>query len=461
MYLLARFFQYSDLLLVPFCIAILYLVLRMRAERNTDSRIKKLYYLAFWYKLFFIFAFTLLSEYYFKGGDTALYYQAAKDMRRAVTDDPSFLTEIAGTMKVDNYHRLAPYFVFNDYEDNNVLGYMRSPSNFLVPKLALIPALLFNNSYLCICLFFSFFALGGAIRLFKMFYRYFPRYRKEIALAILFLPDVCYWSSGLLKDTICFGCIGYICYGMLNIFVKREKLFASLVWVVVSSFLLFYIKAYIFLVLIIAIIIWQFAEFNKIITDKNLRRVFAGFTFTLGGLVAFFLIRYLTSQEVAVEYQLDKLLEQSATQRQQYGYIAEDSEGSYFDVGYTNPILLMLNGIIATFFRPFPWEITSPIMLFSAIEAILFLSLTVWFFIKRGVAKFFSISLSEPLILLCFIFSFGFAMAVGSTTTNFGALSRYKIPCMPFYFLMILLLYRKADIPYPGWLSRLLRMFKA
>ena len=460
MFLLARFFQYSDILLVPFCILILFLVIRARANRNSARHVRKLYYAAFWYKLFFIFAFSLLGEYYFKGGDTALYYQAAKDLRRAVTEDVSFLTEIAGTMKVEIYDRLAPYFVLNNYEDNNLIGYMRSPSNFMVPKLALGPALLFNNSYLCICLFFSFFALGGSIRLFKTFYHYFPKYWKEIALAVLFLPDVCYWSSGLLKDTICFGCIGYICYGMLNIFVKRQKIAASIIWVIISSFLLFYIKAYIFLVLIIAIIIWQFAEFNKIIKDKTLRRAFAGITFTVGGLIAFLLIRYLTSQEAAVGYQLDKLLEQSATQRQQYGIVAEETEGSYFDIGSTNPVILMLNGVIATFFRPFPWEISSPIMLFSAIEAILFLSLTVWFFIKKGVGKFFSVAFSDPLILMCFIFAFGFAMAVGSTTTNFGALSRYKIPCMPFYFLMVILLYRKEDLPYPGWLSRILRFFK-
>lgn len=461
MYLLARFFQYSDILLVPFCVIILYLLLRLRAQRNKDESVRKLYYSIFWYKVFFILAFTLLGEYYFKGGDTALYYQAATDMRRAVVEDPSFIGEIAGSMKVEMYDRLAPYFVLNNYEDNNLIGYMRSPSNFLIPKLALIPSLVFNNSYLCICLFFSFFALGGAIRLFKTFYHYFPQYWREIALAVLFLPDVCYWSSGLLKDTICFGCIGYICYAMLSIFIKRKNIVSSLFWLVTASFLLFYIKAYIFLVLIIAIIIWQFAEFNKLIKGKTMRQVFAGVTFTLGALIAFLLIRYLTSQEAAVGYQLDKLLEQSANQRQQYGIIAEDTQGSYFEIGSSNPITLMLNGIIATFFRPFPWEIASPIMLFSAVEAILFLSLTLGFIFRKGAGKFLRTSFSHPLILMCFIFSFAFAMAVGSTTSNFGALSRYKIPCMPFYFLMVLLLYRREELPYPKWLSKILGLFKA
>lgn len=457
MHLLVQFFQLSDIFLVPLCIIILFLMLRVKAERNRENHIKKLYYKAFVYKLFFVFAFTLLVHFYFRGGDTALYYQATLDLRDAISDDPGFIGQIAGTMKVEDYHPLSPFFVF-DNSDMGTLNYMKSPSNFFIPKLAIIPAIIFNNSYLCISLIFSFFALGGAIRLFKTFYHYYPKYRKEIAIAVLFLPDVCYWSSGVLKDTVCFGCIGYICYGILNIFIKRTKIISSVLWVVICAFLIFYIKAYILLVLIIAIIVWQFAEFNKIIKDKTQRRIFAVMTFSFGAAVAFFLIRYLTSQEAAMGYQLDKLLEQSASQRQQYGVIAEDVEGSYFEIqSGGSPVTLMLNGIIATFFRPFPWEIASPIMLFSALEAILFLSLTLFFIFKKGIARFFRQAFSDPLILMCFVFAFGFAMAIGSTTANFGALSRYKIPCMPFYFLLILLLYRKENLKYPRWLSAILK----
>ena len=70
------------------------------------------------------------------------------------------------------------YFELDDVK-YPVGGYMRSSSNFLVPKLALVPAVIFFNSYLSICLFFSFFALGGAIRLYKMFLYYFPQMRER------------------------------------------------------------------------------------------------------------------------------------------------------------------------------------------------------------------------------------------------------------------------------------------
>jgi hypothetical protein len=452
MLIITHYFQYSDILLIPLCIFVLYFILRIRAERNTEKRIKQVYYKVFWYKLIFVFISILLLEFYFKGGDTSMYYQATLDMKQAVKDNPRLITYIAGSRGVDDFDPLALYFAY-DNSDYGTLNYMRSSSNFFVPKLALFPAFLFNSSYFCICLFYSFFALGGAIRLFKTFYHYFPKYWKEIAVAVLFLPDVCYWSSGLLKDTICFGCIGYICYGTLNIFVKKQKIVPSVLWIILCFYLLFYIKAYILLVLIIAIVVWLFAEFNKIIRDKNLRRFFAIITFSFAALVTLTLLRYITAQEAASNYQVDKFLEQSANQRQQYGVVAEQVQGSYFQLETGNTIILMLNGIIATFFRPFPWEVRSPIMLFSALEAILFLSLTLSFIFKKGIGRFVKLSFSNSQILMCFVFAFCFSMAIGSTTTNFGALSRYKIPCMPFYFLMILLLYRKENLKYPGWLS--------
>ena len=77
---------------------------------------------------------------------------------------------------------------------------------------------------------------------------------------------------------VCFGCVGFISYGFLNVFIKKQKIFISLVWMVVCGFLLFFIKVYILLVLILSLLIWQFAEFNKLIKNRTLRNIFAVMT---------------------------------------------------------------------------------------------------------------------------------------------------------------------------------------
>ena len=54
--------------------------------------------------------------------------------------------------------------------------------------------------------------------------------------------------------------------------------------------------------------------------------------------------------------------------------------------------------------------------------------------------------MKDPNLLFFITFSLIFAFAVGISTYNFGALSRYKIPCLPFFgaFLLIVINYDRT-----------------
>ncbi len=458
MFFLASFFSLTDLAIFPACFLLLFFIIRAKARSQKDNRIKMLYFRAFYFKLICVFAFVMLTQFYFKGGDTALYYQATQDLRAAIKDDPKNLQVVIESSKLTYKSPLFDYFYYDGYTGDLTYNYMMAQENFTPPKLALLPSYIFGNSYLCISLIFGFFALGGTIRLFKTFYHYYPTYYRELAFACLFLPSVCYWSSGLLKDPITFGCIGYITYGLLNIFIKKTKLFNSLVLILGCGALLFIIKPYILLVLVMAVLIWQFAEFNKQIENKTLRSIFAGMTFLASIGVGLLILQYLTSGANAQQYQLDKIAGNAEYQREMFSNISQSTGGSdsYFTINTSNPFLMVFSGITATFYRPFPWEVNSPIALLSASESFVFLALTVLFIYRKGIKKFFKVPFSDPRILMCFIFAFVFAVAVGISSANFGALSRYKIPCMPFYLIMILLMYRKENLAYPKWFNKIL-----
>lgn len=458
MILLARFFSATDLAIFPVCFLLMLYIIRSKANRQKNEQLKLLYYRAFYFKLICVFVFVLLTEYYFKGGDTALYFQATQDLRAAVKDNPDNLKLALLSPQLNYKSPLFDFFYYDGYTGDLTYNYMASPANFFPPKLALIPSYLFGNSYLCISLCFGFFALGGSIRLFKTFYHFYPGQYRELALACLFLPSVCYWSSGLLKDPISFGCVGYISYAFLNVFVKKEKFFWSIVWILACGFLLYTIKVYILLVLVLALLIWQFAEFNKLIKNRTLRNIFAGMTFAGSIGIGFLLTNYLTSMEAAQQYQLDKIAGNAEYQRQMYSIIAQQTGGSdsHFSINTSNPFFMVFGGISATFYRPFLWEVNSPIALLSAAESSVFLFLTILFIYKKGIKQFFKIPFADPRILMCFIFAFVFAVAVGISSANFGALSRYKIPCMPFYLMMILLMYRHARLAYPNWFHKIL-----
>ena len=450
-----RFFSINDFFLVPLCFVIMYAIIRNRAAACKDPGIRKYYFQAFYFRTVCVFAFTLITEFYFRGGDTSLYYQGIADMRVALQDDFSHLYDIVVTSKLDPTSPLAPFFLYDNYEYDFTYNYMVVPGNFFVPRLGIIPSILFYNSYLCICFCFMMFAIGGAIRLFKTFYHYFPTAKREIALATLFLPSVGFWSAGLLKDTICFGCVGFFIYGIFNIFIRKRKFGPSIFWVALSSYLLFTIKTYIFLVLVLALTLWIFAETNKLIKDKTLRQIFALMTFVIGAGAGYFMLQYFTAEETLKQYQLDNILTSAEGQRKGYGVLASQ-QTSYYAINASNPVTLVLNSIAATFFRPFPWEIRSAAATFSALEALGFLILTLNLFFKKGLGRPFREIFKDPRLLMCFVFSIVFAIGVGASTANFGTLSRYKIPCEPFYVIMLFLLYKKTGVPYPKWLKWIL-----
>lgn len=446
-------FTVEDIFLVPLCYMLLFVIFRAIVRKYSLEH-RRFFNIAFHFRMFCTIAFSLIVAYYYNGGDSEMYYYAARDLQYGVMQDGYSVWNIFTTAKVDPAGPLARYF-FDDVDKYPVLAFMAAPGNFAVPKLALIPSILFLKSYLCIGMLFSFFALGGSIRLYKLFNNYFPLLRRPIAFATLFLPSVCFWSSGLLKDSICFGAIGFLLYAIFNVFIRKKRIISSLLWIIVGAGLLYYVKVYILLAMLPAITLWLFSELNKSVRDPLLRKLWSFFTIVSAITLVAVLINYVTSSASLSSFRLDNILETSSHNREIYGQTAAETQGSYFKLQGGNPILLAANGFIATLFRPFIWEISSPIVLLSALEALIFILLTGYFLIKKGVIQFFKSAFGTPILVLCSGFAFVFAASVGSTATNFGSLSRYKIPCLPFYLVMLFAIYYQNGLKLPAWTNKI------
>jgi hypothetical protein len=445
----------SDIFAAPVCFVVLLMIFSVIISKYKEDRIRNLFIQAFYFKMACALIFTLVNTFYYRGGDTEMYYNCTKYLHDAVMDDTDNFLKIYQTKGINVKTPLMNYFIFKEtiYPEFEA---MHDAGNFLVPKFGLPVMLVFGKSYLVTAMFFSFFALGGSIRLFKFFNYYFPAYWREIALATLFLPSAAYWSSGIMKDPICFGCVGYIVYGFYKIFIKRKGFVYSIFWIVLCGTLLYYVKPYILLALLPGIVIWLFTELNKTVENKTLRRIMGFLTFSLGAGMAFLMINYVTSDASLKSFQLDTIIETSNTNREIYQDISIREKGAYFAINTSNAFLLVLNGIVATLFRPFIWEINGPTALLSALEAAFFLFFTLLIIFKKGLVTFFRNAFSHPVFIMCFIFSFVFAAAIGSTALNFGSLSRYKIPCLPFYLIMVMIIYRTEGLNYPAWLNRIL-----
>lgn len=432
------FFRYDDAFLVPLCVLAIIFISRSVFKKYRGTIIAKYFFPALLLRLAFCIIQALIMAFYYKGGDTTMYYQVILDMHKAVGDDFSFVNDIYGSLALHNTDRIYPYFEYDQ------LGYTHyfilATNNYMVPRFGLLFSFIFSESYLCISLCISFFAFAGCWRLFKLFYSIYPHLHKKIAIATLFLPSVLFWGVSLLKDSICIGALGLLTYALYQIFFRKRKLFASIVILLISGFLLFNIKVYIFLCIIPAFLLWLFVDFNKRIEDKTLRnisKVLMGVVSVIGAMI---LIQQLTSSEAAKNFSAENLFESISTQQKSFSYF--EGTGSNFSVAKfdnSNAGLLLLfpQGVVNTFFRPFLWDVKSPLMILSFIEAFGFIVLTLMAFRKIGFLKTFGMIFSNPVSMFCFVFAIVLGGIIGFTTYNFGALSRYKIPCLPFYLMMI------------------------
>ena len=100
-----------------------------------------------------------------------------------------------------------------------------------------------------------------------------------------------------------------------------------------------------------------------------------------------------------------------------------------------------------TLFRPYIWEARKVITVLSSLEAMAFLLLTLKILIYVGPIKAWAAIRKDPNIQFCLIFTIIFAFAVGISSFNFGALSRYRIPCLPFYALALILIFYRYNPP--------------
>jgi len=91
-----------------------------------------------------------------------------------------------------------------------------------------------------------------------------------------------------------------------------------------------------------------------------------------------------------------------------------------------------------TLFRPYLWEASEPIQLLSSLESTALLALTLLVLFRAGPRRLIRYFSTHTFLQFCLLFSLIFAFAVGYTSYNFGALVRYKIPCLPFYTVFIL-----------------------
>ena len=142
-------------------------------------------------------------------------------------------------------------------------------------------------------------------------------------------------------------------------------------------------------------------------------------------------------------YALDNLAEEAARLQD---YSKYNRGGSTIQIGsggatsLSQQLLFAPMAVVNALFRPFLIESHNAVALVNSLETTALLVGTVRGIRAHGLRGFFSLIFRSPIVSFCFIFVIFFAVGVGLSTTNLGTLSRYRVPMMPFYATLLLLL---------------------
>lgn len=420
----------------------LFFILYYRTYKIEDATDKFFFASGFVLKMLGATAAAVIYVFYYGGGDTIEYFKSGELLLEYVSFNVDQLPEILIRKDLKNFD--APSFL----QFNGRASYWYAKATHTITKVALVlNALTLNSFYLTsiLCSFFSFFCSWK-------FYRFFIQHsqlnRRKLGYAIFFMPSVVFWGSGLFKDTFTLGGLYLLIIGFVNIFGFNKLKVANFIYLIVGVYLIYSIRSFYLMAALPFLLLWVFNMKFYNISNISLRFLLVPFFFLLGGISIFFTIQFLSRyfQELSFEQ-----LVNTSKGFQNWHSALKGSTYSLGDIEYSTSSLVrkIPAAIVVTFFRPFLWEAGKPIILLSALQSLFFLLITIYAVAKMRVIYFFTSFFSSPQAIALMGFSLFFGVVVGFTSYNFGALDRYKVPCLSTYMIALLYIWETYKLKYP------------
>ena len=309
-------------------------------------------------------------------------------------------------------------------------------STFNVSRIAVPFEIICFKSYLGVCILMSYVSYLGIWQIFKAATTRFANV-KLLFVCTLCIPSVVFWSGGISKEVIIMFGLGALC-GAINGIIHTKGRRARYVFYAFSAlYLLMIVKPYIIVALFPAVVLWFMT--GSLIKIKSAIVRLISFPIIVIAAISLSVALWQTASSFLGEYgSIDLILDKALVSQQDLQH--ERYEGNSFDIGDYEPTLI---GVLSKFpqasfaglYRPLLFEANNIVMLLSGIETMVFLILTLY-----GVSRFRKVVGfigRNEILVFALVFTIVFGFAIGLSTSNFGALVRFRIPFLPFFALLV------------------------
>ncbi|MCJ8167595.1 hypothetical protein MKJ04_22320 [Pontibacter sp. E15-1] len=366
----------------------------------------------------------LLYFEYYGGGDTIVYYQIS-------------------TLAADIFREQGPgpflrYLLFDDVVSERLLTYKGEHymGAWNVIKLFSIPNLLAGGRYYLMVLYLALFSFSGMGYLTAQLMKRYPDAAPSAIVAMLFIPSVTFWSSGLLKESLVLGGMGYFLGAALALNdANRRKLIPHLLLLVSALALVWFIKYFIAAALSASLLVGGLA--NLFFRLEALAKLHRGTRLPL--LVGLLLAAFWLVSHLDYNLQFDRLPGVVVDNYHKYLAISLQKphvEFSNLEPSYPSLLAHAPLAILWILFRPFPWEATDSIHYVAAAENIILLALSM--LSMYGLIRQRSLR-ADWIIISLWVFCLSLGVLLTYSMPNLGTLNRYRIVFLPFFVYLLCL----------------------
>lgn len=377
-----------------------------------------------------------IYAYYYRGGDIFAYFHNTEALVKLFVKDP-----ISGIKFLFGNNSNEGFALFNTDTGIPHFYLYKDSQTWAVSRFSFPFALFSFNFIIPATILMNIIAFIGPWKFAKTLHKQYPLFKKSIVFAIIFLPSCLFWGSGLMKDSFTLSATLWIFASLIKILKEKEKIWINILLIIINAYIIISIKPYIFVAMMPAIILFFSFSFINKIRNKFIKYLSLPVILILVIIGGFSLFSALSSS-LGVYGSIDESLKKVAVSKQDFTQNKNYGD-NYFDIGEIDPSLggimskahlALLHGL----FGPFPWKAKNPVMILSALEALLvfflFIKMLYYIFFKgRG-----KLIVQDNIVFSFLIFVLIFIIFVGTSTANYGSLVRYRIPAYPLFIFILL-----------------------
>lgn len=275
-------------------------------------------------------------------------------------------------------------------------------------------------------LFMNLLSFSGLLLLYKSVFDLFKTKSKLLFVAVFLMPTVLFWGSGVLKEGILIFGLGLFCYGFFRIANEQFNI-KNVCFLILGILVLASIKVYVLLCLIPASITYFLLRKAQF---KNLWLAFA--------IIQVVLVLLIFNLKL-INPELD-IVNKLWFKRNDFINVANDWDAKSaipavnFEKSATSILIHSPQAMYNALIRPTVFEIKSIMYVMPIAENLFLLGLVIFMFIFYQKPN----NQEQKFLMFSLVFIVYLATMIGLVTPILGAIVRYKLPLMPFIFMLII-----------------------